>query len=394
MVLKPNLVQPQEERVVNNNTKPVKSSLFKAIKARQWAKAKKILESESNHNQATYSKDHGCVALHLACLYRDTPFELIESLLIASPIAVAHRDNRGETPLRVALEHAPDKVVISLVKTNRDALSIEDSNANTPLEFAIKAEKSTEVIRAILQGDPSVLREGNNMNKMLKLFFARWSSGLREVMDKLEDTDVSSDELCNVDVPNPVGTRKVKEIFEKGCLLLRYSGYVNVPVLHCSIVSPFCPWSFIQLILKMYPEQAWKEDMHGNLPLDLAMSSKLSICDAEFYICRKCRTPIRSRWYQHKMHNVEIHDQYCERCESTGLEDYFFIKDDYKLMIPIDKIKATVSYLTSTPSPKQSMPQTNQGVECELLMNDLGVCESNNLESSVAFVVDVHFDRT
>jgi len=325
-----------------------------AIESKDWKKASELLLHESSAALKNYVDNRkGYNVLHLACLSRDTPLEIINTILASSPLSALVEDNRGQTPLAIALRRSADDASLAILQVCPQAAQVEDIEGHTPLHYAVHGEKPIEVIISLIQANPYALTDS-----LLHAFYNRWNMGLREVFNASKNLNTFANSILDVRVPHRISPRIVRELHQKACVLTKsYDGSTS-PSLHSSIRVQSCPWSFCELILKINPEQIYQEDNNGNHAIHIAVSSSYLSTDADFYVCNECKSPFKSKWYQHKRHNHELQSQYCVDCVHGGLEPYLFQEEDYIVVNSVNKIPAIIDSLVTLKPDLASVPNS------------------------------------
>lgn len=304
-----------------------KFGLYYAIESKNWGYTFQLLASKGGLKNYV-DKRKGYNALHLACFSRDTPLQVIKMILAKSPSYALDQDNRRQTPLVISLRRSTNEVSLALLQACPQAAKLEDIEGHTPLHYAIQGEKPVDVILSTIEANPYALTRSS-----LCIFYNRWNMGLREVFDAAKTANISKNVVLNQRVPHRISPQSLRELHEKVSVLTKsYYDDNRSPLLHSCINVVFCPWSFCELTFKINPEQRWQQDSYGNLPLHIAVSSSNLSTDADFYICNECKSPLKSKWYQHKRHNYELHGQFCFDCVERGLEPFYFQEQEYTVV--------------------------------------------------------------
>lgn len=327
--------------------------LYYAIESENWENAFQLLASKNGLKNYVDEKT-GYNALHLACFSRHIPLQIIKMIVAKSPSYALAQDNHMQTPLVISLRRATNEVSLALLQACPQAAKLEDIEGHAPLYYAIQGENPIEVIISLLRENPYALTR-----KLLCVFYKRWNMGLREVFDASKNCSMSPKFILNLRAPHRISPRRLQELYEKTVVLTKsyYDGNRS-PLLHSSIHVVSCPWSFCELILKINPEQIWQQDIYGNHALHIAVSSSYVSTDADFYLCNECKSPLESKWYQHKRHNYDLHGQFCSGCVKEGLESFYFQEKDYSVINSVNKIPAIINSLVTLNPNVASVPDS------------------------------------
>ena len=225
----------------------------------------------------------GMVLLHLACAM-NPPMEAIQAIVEANPAAIHHRGYTGLVPLHIACGRniRPDVLhVLLLQKDGKKALEIRDNDGMLPIHYACRSDVHHEIMRILLTVQPKLatVQEGdrnmqrasirpplNTLSPLTILYndqggatpdnnnnnntFGRWNSNQ---WNKLKDF------VCAAHLGTIVPRNKQ-----------------TVSILHASLALQ-CPADVVRVALKIQGEDAVQcgvRDVHGNLPLHYAVSSK------------------------------------------------------------------------------------------------------------------------
>ena len=113
-----------------------------------------------------------------------------------------------------------------------------------------------------------------NGDSAFDLFFRIWNVPMRIVIQTSAISNVLGDEVDQ-------GNWKIRDIYEKSCLLLKAANFRNIftsfddtCLLHSVIREESCYWAFCKLILDLHPEQILKRDGDGNLPIHIITAAR------------------------------------------------------------------------------------------------------------------------
>lgn len=190
----------------------------------------------------------------------------------------------GDTPLHYTCSNSQDSRLVAklLIDHGPEAVNIKNTNGELPIHVACCARASTDVLRHLINANPqSLLVEDRIRGEIpLKLLWMSYSAcihGAQSLSKALKDRKIPQ-------------TGHLRRLWERMCLLVCETSNIirkkrhgeknfsnlyesNDNLLH-AVVSLDTPISgFLQLSLKIVPEQLYIKDMDSNLPLHIATSN-------------------------------------------------------------------------------------------------------------------------
>jgi len=98
--------------------------------------------------------------LHQACAKADVEIDFLESLIVAFPASIGHRETANDrNPLHIATKfHLPDKIISYLLLRDPDAALYQDVFGRVPLHYACSNLASKTTIEKLITAQPITTR--------------------------------------------------------------------------------------------------------------------------------------------------------------------------------------------------------------------------------------------
>ena len=318
----PEYLRPLHEDWFGETSAPF---IFRAVNLENWDICRRMLQamlltssggdtstpasSNSSGNGTTTSGDlrmdlryvdmYGYSALHYACWWRSTPFDLIEQLVEYSPVEYPAIPNRkGRTPLHLASWRGQDEVCILLARRCPQAASVADKNLKSPLGDACSRNRSKSVLEALLEADRTQITKPNNQRRTPAHTFFRISHGY-VTNQLLRRHNTISPELSETEQQEEEGQRKmyiekVKLVLEMERSQLQKSTLDlerDIELLQAAIESPSCSYPFVQYLFeKLSSEEIdiYRDPHTGETLLHKSLKSYPLFESEIFYKCDRC----------------------------------------------------------------------------------------------------------
>mmetsp|Transcript_18798 Transcript_18798/g.21379 ORF Transcript_18798/g.21379 Transcript_18798/m.21379 type:complete len:746 (+) Transcript_18798:320-2557(+) len=238
--------------------------LYELIYNRKWFEAMTLIEKmrkNSDGDKSLFLDSNNRSAIHWSCV-RCAPLTLVKNLIEVNPEATGIRDQWDKTPLHLALEYNNDQFVLLLVsKSKPNIFSIRDKQrSHTPLAEALFHRRSPMIISHLIDANKSQIeRLDHNENTPTAMFF-RMNMGSLLSLKNGGDNGYSHDQIMEV----------------ASLLLATENHFFNSShcrgntILHSAIMSPSCPFAFVQYILENDSKQVEVTNDEGNLPIHVA----------------------------------------------------------------------------------------------------------------------------
>jgi ankyrin repeat protein len=269
----PNSVQSPYDCFVGPPTK----TLTRHIKRRDWDGAR--LRTLTYPSDAHYRglKGNALTPMHLVCLYR-APLDLIELLIDANPGALFAQDSEGWTPLHLTILYGGDEETVLLLirRGGKTAASLQSPFAGSPLHLACRHSASLAILEALVQANLDMATAPNECGttpaEVLWHQFLRQHKNLQVFAAVVDQNDNGND----VSIDHPA----VKDLIDRIKILLagaKAEGKDSVVphdalqlhdlVSNLSSLGEISP--FLDIAVRLYPEQVSTRDNNGNYPLHL-----------------------------------------------------------------------------------------------------------------------------
>lgn len=216
--------------------------------------------------------------MHLVCLYR-APLDLIEMLIDANPDALFEKDAEGWTPLHLTILYGGDEETILLLirRGGKTAASLQSPSVGSPLHLACRHTAPLAILEALVQANIDMATAPNEHGA--KPAEVVWSQFLRQNKNiRVFDAVVGPDDNGNdISINHPA----IQDLINRIKILLTaakaeergndnhhhealklHDLVSNLPVL--GDISPF-----LDIAVRLYPEQVTTSDKDGNYPLHL-----------------------------------------------------------------------------------------------------------------------------
>jgi len=298
--------------------------LYEAIYLKNWRKTTELINSTRFMQSADYIDRYERTCLHWACI-KSAPLPITQNLIAAYADALLMQDHLGKTPLHLACEFGTDSSIYLLLGASSQATLLRDKvNGRTPLAECLLSHRPLSAIDNVLNSNPkSIIIPDNNANTPTVIFFNLYLGLFMSFTGKLKGTW----QTCN---------DNVEDLIETAGLLLRAeirqldtSTHGSHPqdllnenegsdILLDSILSPTCPFAFVEFLLGAYPELADVRDRFGDLPIHVAASltPNTSKTLSQMYKCNGCGEPQsdNTAHYHRRDPKVHVRQFLCHGC--------------------------------------------------------------------------------
>jgi hypothetical protein len=221
--------------------------------------------------------------IHLACQNR-APVELIGLLIDANPEALVQQDRQGRTPLHLTILNGGDEQTILLIlrRGGKIAASLQSPRVGSPLHVACMFNTSPSIFEALVQANidmattPSGEKGFKPAELVLNRFFLRFKRNYTIV-----DADVDvNDNRKEIKRNHPA----LRDLVARITILLsatragkcrdnvrRHCGELNIHdlIANLSLLGNISP--FLDIAVRLNPDQVSKTDNQGNFPLHLVV---------------------------------------------------------------------------------------------------------------------------
>jgi len=306
--------------------------LYEAVYLRNWNKASNLIKNTRFMESADYIDRYERTCLHWACV-KSAPLPIIQNLIAAYPDALLMQDHLGKTPLHLACESGSDSSIYLLLGANSQATLLRDTvNGRTPLVECLLAHRPPSVIDNVLNSNPkSIIIPDNNTNIPTVIYFNTYLGLFISFTGKVKGTW----KCCN---------DNVEDLIEIARLLLRAeirhldtSTQESQPqdlnenedsnILLDSILSPTCPFAFVEFLLSSYPELADVRNMVGDLPIHVvaSLTPDSSKMLPQMYKCNGCGEPQSDNAVHYHRRDPKVHfrQSLCHDCiDESQICDY------------------------------------------------------------------------
>jgi ankyrin repeat protein len=263
--------------MILSESKPPTKTLIRHIKRRDWdgARLRALVYPWDAHYHTRSDK---VTPMHLLCLYR-APLDLVELLLDANPDALVAHDSQGWTPIHlVILYGGNEEVALMLIRRGgAPAASLQSPDVGSPLHLACRHGASIAVMEEILQADLSMATTANeNGTKPAEVV---WNQFVRnpenEVLirvlhqgnkNALEDIecDQSAMDVLLKRLQLLLQAAKQEESTDDSMMMHNLLS-------HHSALGDLT--QFLEIAVRLFPEQVEAMDDKGNFLLHIAASS-------------------------------------------------------------------------------------------------------------------------
>lgn len=260
---------------------PPTDALTRHIKRRNWdgARMRMLTYPSDAHYRSGAGKS--VTPMHLVCRYR-APLDLIAMLIDANPDALFEQDAEGWTPLHLTILYGGDeKTILLLIRHGgKTATSLQSPSVGSPLHLACRHTVPLAILEALVQANIDMATAPNeNGTKPAEVV---WSQFLRQNRDiRVFSAVVGPDDNGNdISIDHPA----IQDLINRIKILLAaakaegqgndnphealklHDLVSNLPVL--GDISPF-----LDIAVRLYPEQVTTSDKDGNYPLHLVASN-------------------------------------------------------------------------------------------------------------------------
>ena len=275
-------------------------AIYEVIYSKDWEAATVLLNDKRFTKYLTHLDRNGRTCLHWACM-KKAPLSIIQLLLLEYTDALLQVDAFGQTPIHSAVEHCSQEVISIMLKKKKKSIikssSFEKNKSGSipPLTLALLCERNPTIIKLLLLHDPMQVRfvEDNNKENQnggvpIEIFFRRH---LRNIIGYSHNIDpvtgfsnlvVSHDTviqeiymIASYMLQAVIYTEPLMVQTDNHHIQKRQKDFVIVDswnILPAAIECPQCPHQFVDLILRLHPEQATYLDETKKSPLHLACS--------------------------------------------------------------------------------------------------------------------------
>lgn len=264
---------------------PPTKTLTRHIKRRDWDGAR--IRTLTNPQDARWRGNKGTSSvtpMHLVCLYR-APLDLVELIIDANPDALLEQDEEGMTPLHLTILYGSDEQTVLLLirRGGKMAASLQSPQVGSPLHLACRHGTPISVLEALVQANIDMATAPTESGT--KPAEVVWSQFLRQCKNfRVFDVVVDSYDNGNEIKANHTALRdlvdRIKILFSAACSGSRRCNggrehqeqYTEELKLHdlisnLSILGDISP--FLDIAVRLYPEQVSTMDQQGNFPLHL-----------------------------------------------------------------------------------------------------------------------------
>lgn len=209
-------------------SKPKKSnSLGFLAQMKKW---QELAEMAPHYKEELYVKGAGgCLPLHMACSHSDSiPCYVLRALLEAAGDATKRADDNGRLPLHWLLRNgSPEAGVLqTLIEASPEALAARDAQGCTPLSLAVENDISPNKFKIMLEYlnhvAPTILQPGQNTNEDDDPLVLREKTPLYLIWKKFFSRNHSS-------IGSQTSFKKKGNCWEKAMLLLKAAYSYRVP---------------------------------------------------------------------------------------------------------------------------------------------------------------------
>ena len=328
--------------------------LIQCINETNWERIEHCL------SKVKFEERNNAFALHEICSDPTNPMKIVKSIYHAYPKAALTRNDEKHTPILIAVEAEFEDAVEFLANACPEASAIYDGINSTPLHSAVYSLTSSNMIDFIVSTNPStVLIPDEKSESALDVFFHEWNGYIRVLAQKIISNPTRTDEILDYYIGN--GDWKAREIYQKGCLLLKAAhackngeSLSESNLLHCAFMEKSCHWAFCRLLMELHPEQVLARDSDGNLPIHTIAAAKEK-SDRDTFFCIDCCND------DSKLVSIQFLNGYfkycCEECFESEPRDS--ISESY-VMSPVNKVHETIKNIMDIAPNTASIPD-NRG---------------------------------
>jgi hypothetical protein len=208
--------------------------------------------------------------------------DLIELLIDANPDALLEQDEEGMTPLHLTILYGGDEQTVLLLirRGGKIAASLQSPQVGSPLHLACRHNTSLSILEALVQANIDMATTPSETGA--KPAEVVWSQFLRQfknyqVFDAVVDADDSGNAI-NADHPGlrdlvdrinilfSAARAEERQDVQQHCELKIHDLISNLSLL--GDISPF-----LDIAVRLYPNQVSTTDSQGNFPLHLVASN-------------------------------------------------------------------------------------------------------------------------
>ena len=204
--------------------------------------------------------------------------DLIELMIDANPDALLEQDEEGMTPLHLTILYGGDEQTVLLLirRGGKMAASVQSPQVGSPLHLACRHNTPLSVLEALVQTNIDMATAPNeNGAKPAEVV---WSQFLRQCKNfQVFDAVVDADDNGNAIRADHPALRdlveRIKILFSAARTEGRQHGQqhyelkIHDLVSNLSLLGDISP--FLDIAVRLYPEQVATTDNHGNFPLHL-----------------------------------------------------------------------------------------------------------------------------
>ena len=222
-----------------------------------------VIERTKSHPEevGVQGAGYGQTALHAAC-YRYPPEAAIRVMIDACPQAASAQNSDGETALHLASDGASEQVQMMLLEACPAAVSKVDKYGDSALHLAAHSGATTELLQKMLEASPRTARVMNKRGATPLFLLPRSYEYIQTLEDIEEDGEYEDDWL-------------------RVCMFLKATYFGSLEhtnrkfyPLHAA-ASVMCPRILLQMVARLFPEQAIQRDEEGLTPLAIAASASI-----------------------------------------------------------------------------------------------------------------------
>ena len=227
--------------------------------------------------------------LHLICKDVSTPPHIIRMVYFAFPDVAMYLDKIKRTPLFIAVEYSFGNAVEFLLSQRPEAVLVRNGTGMLPIQYALRDLTSNRILIAILKSNTiTAIELDEDGVVILERFFNEYNCDLRFPLKNKNSIFGWHKNIKQLGIHHK---------YSKGILLLKAFTMNNFGqscldngdwlVLHVCCEVDACPWSFCNLVLQNYAEEAMKADDYGNLPIHIVLSAPRKLSDEHVINCYK-----------------------------------------------------------------------------------------------------------
>jgi len=328
-----------------------KPSLAVSIKNREWHKIAEYLQ------EARISDFNNSYALHQICSNPRAPLQVVKMIFHAYPKAGLVQNNSQDTPIAIAVRALFENAVHFLANACPMSIAIGDLDGCTPMLSAISLNERNNMIDSMINANPAAAFIVDDEDESaFDGFFTYWNVFIRII---LHTNDIITHELLDDYIG--YGDWKIRDICEKAHLFLKAASLYRSGkalddnyLLHCALKEECCHCAFCSLFMKLHPEQVFRRDLDGKLPIHIITASR-NLSDENTLLCFDCFTN------KTKLINVDYHNGSTKYCceECLEYEPKNLIKDSFNIT-PVYKVDEAVKVMLTMAPQMVLIPDLKQ----------------------------------